>query len=65
MEPKKSDKIRPILSGLAVGESAVYPIERFRTVVNTACEIKATTAGYDYTASRDREAGTVTVTRKA
>lgn len=62
METLKT-KVRPVLMGLEVGETVVFPIEKMKTVRTQASEIGAIHNRL-FTTSTSRIERTITVTRK-
>lgn len=59
-----SVKIRPVIMGLEVGETKVFPIDKMKSVRTQASEIGAITERH-FTTKTDRDASTITITRIA
>lgn len=57
-----SEKIRPVLTSLEVGESATFPILRLKSVRTQASELGAI-YNRQFKTKTDRENQTITVTR--
>lgn len=62
MSNNPEQKIAPTLIALKVGESAVFPVERYSSIRSTA-SIRTLDTGMSWTTKIDREARTITVTR--